>query len=63
MLVITRKTGESVVIDGPGGRITLQLLETKGSKAKLGLTAPLVYQVHYPPKKEEDRASAQCPEA
>ena len=37
MLVLTRKPGEKVVIDG---NITVTLVETKGNRVRLGIDAP-----------------------
>lgn len=37
MLVLTRKAGEAVVIDG---RITVRVLSTTGHRTKIGIDAP-----------------------
>ncbi|MBC7815548.1 MAG: carbon storage regulator [Planctomycetaceae bacterium] len=37
MLVLTRRTGEEIVIDG---NIVVKVLDVKGKKVRLGLTAP-----------------------
>lgn len=37
MLVLTRKTDESIVIDD---RITITILEVRGNKIRLGIKAP-----------------------
>lgn len=37
MLVLTRKTDESIIIDG---RITIKLLQLKGNRIRLGIEAP-----------------------
>lgn len=37
MLVLSRKQGESIVIDG---RITIKVLEVKGNRIRLGMEAP-----------------------
>ncbi|MBS0205571.1 MAG: carbon storage regulator [Planctomycetes bacterium] len=37
MLVLTRKTGESIQI---GEHVTVQVLETRGGRVRLGITAP-----------------------
>ena len=38
MLVLTRKIGEKIVIDG---QIVVKVLEVKGNQVRLGLEAPL----------------------
>jgi carbon storage regulator len=43
MLVLTRKEGEAVVIDGD---IRIKVLEVKGGQVKLGIDAPLSVTVH-----------------
>jgi carbon storage regulator len=43
MLVLTRKEGEAVVIDGD---IRIRVLEVKGGQVKLGIDAPLNITVH-----------------
>ena len=41
MLVIRRRAGEALVIDGPAGaRIELEVLDIEGSQIKLGISAP-----------------------
>ncbi len=37
MLVLSRKTNETIVIDG---RITLEVLQIKGNQIRLGINAP-----------------------
>jgi carbon storage regulator len=46
MLVLTRKVGEEIVIDG---NIRVTVLEVKGGKIRLGITAP----PHIPVDREE----------
>ena len=43
MLVLSRKCGESIII---AGNITVTVLEVKGSRMKLGVTAPGETSVH-----------------
>lgn len=40
MLVLSRKQGESVVLNTSDGEIEVVMLETKGSRARIGFTAP-----------------------
>jgi carbon storage regulator len=43
MLILSRKSGESVVIDG---RIVVRVVRTEGETVKLGIEAPLDVTVH-----------------
>jgi len=43
MLILTRKTGEAIVI---GEEITIRVLEVKGGQAKIGVEAPGHVAVH-----------------
>ena len=43
MLILTRRTGESVVI---GGDVKVTLLGVKGNQARLGVSAPKDVTVH-----------------
>ena len=43
MLVLSRKVGESIVIDGD---ITIQVVEIRGDKVRLGCTASPEVQIH-----------------
>jgi len=43
MLVLSRKTGESIVIDG---RITVKIIRLDGDIVKLGIEAPREVPVH-----------------
>ena len=44
MLVLSRKCGEKIVI--PGLDITLTVLEIRGDRIRLGITAPVGIPVH-----------------
>jgi len=43
MLILTRRTGESVMI---GDEVTVTILGTKGNQARIGITAPKDIAVH-----------------
>ena len=43
MLILSRKTGESIVIDG---RIRVQVVRVEGDVVKLGIAAPSEVPVH-----------------
>lgn len=43
MLILTRKVGEAIVIDG---QITIKVLEIKGGQIRLGIEAPGHITVH-----------------
>lgn len=43
MLILSRKTGESIVIDG---RITVKVVRAEGDTVKLGIDAPAEVPVH-----------------
>jgi carbon storage regulator len=43
MLILSRKPGESIVIDG---RITVKIMRLEGDMVKLGIEAPLHVPVH-----------------
>jgi len=43
MLILSRKPGESIVIDG---RITVKILRLEGDVVKVGIEAPLQVPVH-----------------
>ncbi len=43
MLILSRKVGESIVIDG---RITVKVIRLEGDVLKLGITAPPEVPVH-----------------
>ena len=43
MLILTRRTGESVMI---GDEITVTILGIKGNQARIGITAPKDIAVH-----------------
>lgn len=62
MLVLSRKTNQSVMI---GDDIEIIVLETKGDTAKIGIVAPRDVKVYrqeiYLAIKEENRRSAEAP--
>ena len=43
MLILSRKPGESIVIDG---RITVKIMRLEGDMVKLGIDAPINVPVH-----------------
>ncbi len=43
MLVLTRKIGEEIII---GDGIRVQIIDTKGGRVRLGITAPRELSVH-----------------
>ncbi len=63
MLIITRRSGESVFIDGE--RIQVMVLGLKGNQVRLGITAPKAVGVHreevYRRIQREPRAVDDCP--
>lgn len=61
MLVIRRRAGESIVIDGG---IEIQVLEVSASRVKLGIAAPAevaVARKEVVLAREQNRAAAQAP--
>ena len=58
MLVLSRKTGESIMI---GDDIEITLVSTEGSKVRIGIQAPADVPVHRKEIYLEIRASAQDP--
>jgi carbon storage regulator len=54
MLILSRKPGESIVIDG---RITVKVLRVEGDVVKVGITAPPDVPVHREEVYEEIRKS------
>lgn len=44
MLVLSRKIGEKLFIDG--GRITVEVVDVRGDKVRLGIEAPKDVSVH-----------------
>lgn len=46
MLVLSRHTNESIVIDPDGDRIRVTVIEVKGDKVRLGIDAPTAVVVH-----------------
>lgn len=59
MLILTRKTGQSLVI---GNEIVVRILEVSGDNVKIGIEAPRDIAVHrqevYDSIKEENQAAA-----
>lgn len=43
MLILTRRTGESLII---GDNVTVTVLETKGNQIRIGIDAPKEVSVH-----------------
>lgn len=43
MLVLSRKVGESVVV---GGNVTIEVVEIRGDKIRLGFTGPREVPIH-----------------
>ena len=58
MLVLSRKTGESIMI---GDDIEITLVSTEGSKVRIGIQAPADVPVHRKEIYLEIQASAQDP--
>lgn len=59
MLILTRKSGESITI---GDEIKIQVIEIKGKQVRLGIDAPKKYSIHreevYIRIQEENRRAA-----
>jgi len=59
MLVLTRKTGESIAI---GDQITIKVLEVKGANIRIGIEAPAGFRIYreeiYLKVKEQNRMAA-----
>ena len=55
MLVLSRKCGETIVIDG--GRITVTVVEIRGDKVRIGVAAPRDVQVDRQEVHQEKQAS------
>jgi carbon storage regulator len=64
MLILTRKTGESIIIGDGENKIVIKLLSTQSKNAKLGVDAPKNVSVHreeiYQRIQEEQNISAEC---
>ncbi|EEG76541.1 carbon storage regulator CsrA [Dethiobacter alkaliphilus] len=62
MLVLTRKSGENLII---GDNITIKILEIKGDTVKIGIDAPKEVAIHreevFEAIKEANRAAALSP--
>ena len=56
MLILSRKIGESIVIDG---RITVKVIRVEGETVKLGIEAPTTVPVHRQEVYEEIQRSNQ----
>ncbi len=46
MLVLSRYTGEEILIGTSDGQIVITMIETRGEKARIGITAPPTVPVH-----------------
>lgn len=46
MLVLSRHTDQSIVIDHPAGPIRVMIVEARAGKTRLGVTAPRSVAVH-----------------
>jgi len=57
MLILTRRVGESVVIDGG---ITITVLSVKGTQVRLGVNAPKHVTVHREEIQERIRAGVEA---
>lgn len=57
MLILTRRVGESVVIDGG---ITITVLSVKGAQVRLGVNAPKHVTVHREEIQERIRAGVEA---
>ena len=46
MLILTRKEGQLIEITGPGGdKIIITLVECSNTKARIGIDAPLTFDI------------------
>lgn len=63
MLVLTRKTGESIVIDD---HIKIVVVQVKGKQVRLGIQAPQKTKIHreeiYPAVKQQNHVASSDPE-
>ncbi|HEX5442540.1 MAG TPA: carbon storage regulator [Pirellulales bacterium] len=48
MLVITRKAGETVLLDTPIGRVRLTVKTIRGDQVRLGIEAPPTVDIYRP---------------
>lgn len=46
MLVLSRKVGQKIIIGEPGNTITLIVMEIRGDKVRLAMTAPKEVPIH-----------------
>jgi carbon storage regulator len=65
MLLITRRTGEKIII---GGNIVIQVVEVSGSTVRLGIDAPRAVQVYREElweavKRENEAAAGASPDS
>lgn len=60
MLVLSRKCNERIVVDLNGETVTIEVLQVKGGRVRLGIDAPSQVAVH----REElrSRLAAECRE-
>ena len=59
MLILSRKSGESIVI---GGDVTVTVLDVRGSVVRLGIAAPKEISVHRSEVQERIRVTGAAPE-
>lgn len=46
MLVLSRKQNESIVVTTPDGDLVFTIIEMRGNKVRVGITAPEEWPVH-----------------
>jgi len=63
MLVLSRKRDEEIVINTPGGLITLTVTELRGGKVRLGIEAPRGYHILRSELIDHDSPSTEAPQA
>jgi carbon storage regulator len=63
MLVLTRRLGESIMLDG---NIEVQVLEVKGEQVRIGITAPIDVKVYrkeiYTAILQENKEASKAPQ-
>jgi len=60
LLVLSRHRDEEIVIETPAGKVTFMVVEIRGDKCRLGITAPKNIPVHrreVQDRIEEERAA------